>query len=114
MAGYLSPKRFQWVFFADSFFYAFDNHDQTASTPDMGVYIPLQEKMLARYKKQMNVDALPADLAGYENFVRNTMADIQKHGALAVKFEGAYFRTLCFTVPPRAKPDAIYAKYPSG
>jgi hypothetical protein len=114
MAPYLNTKRFHWVFFGDSFFYPFDNHDQTASTPDMGVYIPLQEKMLARYKKQMNVDALPADLAGYENFVRNTMADNQKRGGVAIKFEAAYFRTLYFTDPPREKADAIYAKYHSG
>ena len=114
MAPYLNPKRFHWVFFADSFFYPFDNRDQTASTPDMGVYIPLQEKMLARYKKQMNVDVLPADLAGYGNFVRNTMADNQKRGGVAVKFEAAYFRTLYFSDPPREKADAIYAKYRSG
>jgi hypothetical protein len=114
MAPYLNPKRFHWVFFADSFFYPFDNQEQTASTPDMGVYIPLQEKMLVRYKKQMNVDSLPADLAGYENFVRNTMADNQKRGGVAVKFEAAYFRTLYFSDPPREKADAIYAKYHSG
>ncbi len=114
MAPYLDTKRFHWVFFGDSFFYPFDNHDQTASTPDMGVYIPLQEKMLARYKKQMNVDALPADLAGYEGFVRRTMADNQKRGGVAIKFEAAYFRTLYFTDPPREKADAIYAKYHSG
>jgi uncharacterized protein len=114
MAPYLDPKRFHWVFFVDSFFYPFDNRDQTASTPDMGVYIPLQEKMLARYQNQMKVGALPADLAGYENFVRNTMADNQKRGGVAVKFEAAYFRTLYFTDPPREKADAIYAKYHSG
>ncbi len=125
MPPYLNPKRFHWVFFVDSFFYPFDNHDQTTSTPDMGVYVPLQEKMLARYKKQMagrglylepakDKDALPADLAGYENFVRNTMADNQKRGGVAVKFEAAYFRTLYFTDPPREKADAIYAKYHSG
>jgi uncharacterized protein len=114
MAPYLDPKRFHWVFFVDSFFYPFDNRDQTASTPDMGVYIPLQEKMLARYKSQMKVGALPADLAGYENFVRNTMADNQKRGGVAVKFEAAYFRTLYFTDPPRERADAIYAKYHSG
>jgi len=102
MAPYLDTKRFHWVFFGDSFFYPFDNRDQTASTPDMGVYVPLQEKMLARYKKQMNVDALPANLAGYEDFVRSTMADNQKRGGVAVKFEAAYFRTLYFT-DPRAK-----------
>lgn len=114
MAPYLDTKRFHWVFFGDSFFYPFDNRDQIASTPDMGVYIPLQEKMLSRYKKQLNVDALPADLAGYENFVRNTMADNQRRGGVAIKFEAAYFRTLYFTDPPREKADAIYAKYRSG
>ena len=59
-------------------------------------------------------DALPADLAGYEDFVRNTMADNQKRGGVAVKFEAAYFRTLYFADPPREKADAIYAKYHSG
>jgi hypothetical protein len=60
MASYLDPKRFHWVFFGDSFFYPFDNRDQKASTPDMGVYVPLQEKMLLRYKKQMSMAGLPA------------------------------------------------------
>ena len=41
------PKRFHWVFFVDSFLFPFDNHDQTAKNADMGVYIPLQEKVLS-------------------------------------------------------------------
>ena len=70
---------------------------QTASTPDMGVYVPLQEKMLSRYKKQEGVEGLPADLAGYEVFVRRTIADNQqKRGGVAIKFEAAYFRSLLF------------------
>jgi uncharacterized protein len=117
MAPYLDSKRFHWVFFGDSFFYPFDNRDQTASTPDMGVYVPLQEKMLARYKKQMtnkDKDALPEDLAGYEAFVRNAMADNQKRGGVAIKYEVAYFRSLYFSDPPRERAEAIYAKYHSG
>jgi len=114
MAPYLDAKRFHWVFFGDSFFYPFDNRAQTASTPDMGVYIPLQEKMLARYKKQMNVAALPEDLSGYEAFVRNTMAENQRSGGVAMKFEAAYFRSLYFGDPPREKAEAIYAKYHAG
>ncbi len=114
MAPYLDSKRFHWVFFGDSFFYPFDNRERTASTPDMGVYIPLQEKMLARYKKQMNVKESPADLAGYETFVRNTMAENQKRGGVAMKFEAAYFRSLYFSDPPRENAQAIYAKYHSG
>jgi hypothetical protein len=113
MAPYLDSKRFHWVFFGDSFFYPFDNRDLIRSNPDMGVYIPLQEKMLARYKKQMNVAELPADLAGYEDFVRRTVAENQKRGGVAIKFEAAYFRTLYFSDPPRERAAAIYARYRS-
>jgi hypothetical protein len=115
MPSYLDPKRFHWVFFVDSFFYPFDNTAQTASTPDMGVYVPLQEKMLARYKKLEGVEGLPADLAGYEDFVRRTLTDNQqKRGGVAMKFEAAYFRSLYFTDPPRATAAAIYDKYHAG
>ena len=114
MAPYLDPKRFHWVFFGDAFFFPFDNKDQTASTPDMGVYVPLQEKMLGRWKKQEGVEGLPADLAGYEDFVRRTMADNQTHGGVAIKFEAAYFRTLNFRDPPRAHAEAVYDKYRAG
>jgi len=115
MAPYLDTKRFHWVFFGDSFFFPFDNSQQRASTPDMGVYVPLQEKMLARWKQQEGVQGLPADLAGYEDFVRRTLADNQqKHGGVAIKFEAAYFRTLHFTDPPREQAEALYNKYRAG
>jgi hypothetical protein len=115
MAAYLDPQRFHWVFFGDAFFYPFDNRAQTASTPDMGVYVPLQEKMLARWKKQQGLEGLPEDLAGYEDFVRRTMADNQQnHGGVAIKFEAAYFRSLSFSDPPRAHAAAVYEKYRAG
>jgi hypothetical protein len=114
LAPYLDPKRFHWVFFVDSFLFPFDNRDQTGKNPDMGVYIPLQEKVLHRYMQQENASSLPADLAGYESFVRQTVADNQKRGGVAIKFEAAYFRSLYFSDPPRAKAEAIYAKYRAG
>jgi len=115
MAPYLDPKRFHWVFFGDSFFYPFDNRAEQSSTPDMGVYVPLQEKMLARWKKQEGLEGLPEDLAGYEEFVRRTMTDNQqKHGGVAIKFEAAYFRSLYFGDPPRAHAEAVYNQYREG
>jgi uncharacterized protein len=111
LGPYLDPKRFHWVFFVDSFLYPFDNHDQTGKNGDLGVYIPLQEKVLQRYMKQENVSGLPADLAGYEAFVRQTLTDNQKNGGVAMKFEAAYFRSLYFRDPPRDKTEPIYAKY---
>src|SRR5258708_35004587 len=55
-----------------------------------------------------------ADLAGYETFVRQTLADNQKKGGVAMKFEAAYFRTLYFREPPREKAEAIYAQFRAG
>lgn len=115
MAPYLDTKRFHWVFFGDAFFFPFNNSAQKASTPDMGVYIPLQEKMLARWKKQEGIEGLPEDLAGYEDFIRGTMTDNQQqHGGVAIKFEAAYFRSLYFSDPPRVRAEAVYNKYRSG
>jgi uncharacterized protein len=114
LAPYLDPKRFHWVFFMDSVLFPFDNRAQTAKNADMGVYIPLQEKVLQRYMKQEGVSGLPADLAGYEDFVRRTVADNQKKGGVAMKFEAAYFRSLYFSDPPREKAGEIYAKYHAG
>jgi hypothetical protein len=114
LAPYLDPQRFHWVFFVDSFLFPFDNRDQTGKNGDLGVYIPLQEKVLQRYEKQENIAVIPADLAAYESFVRQTVADNQKKGGVAMKFEVAYFRSLYFSDPPREKAEAVYSKYHSG
>jgi len=114
MPPYLDTRRYHWVFFGDAFFYPFDNSERRSSTPDMGVYVPLQEKMLARWKKQEGVEGLPADLNGYVDFVRKTMADNQKRGGVAIKFEAAYFRSLYFGDPSRDTAEAVYTKYRAG
>jgi hypothetical protein len=114
VARYLDPKRFHWVFFVDSFLFPFDNHGQAGKNGDMAVYIPLQEEVLHRYMKQEGVNGLPVELGGYENFVRQTLADNQKKGGVAMKFEAAYFRALYFGDPPRTAAEGIYAKYHAG
>jgi hypothetical protein len=114
LAPYLDPTRFHWVFFVDSFLFPFDNHAQIAKNGDMAVYIPLQEKVLDRYKTQEGRKTLLSDLTAYETFVRETLADNQKKGGVAMKFEAAYFRSLYFGDPPRERAEAIYAKYALG
>jgi uncharacterized protein len=114
LAPYLDPKRFRWVFFVDAFLFPFDNHGQAAKNGDMAVYVPLEEKVLERYMKRESVNALPADVAGYEAFVRQTLADNQKKGGVAIKFEAAYFRSLYFSDPGQDEAETIYAKYRAG
>ncbi|HEY2462213.1 MAG TPA: amidohydrolase family protein [Candidatus Acidoferrum sp.] len=113
-ATYLNPRRFHWVFFVDSFLFPFDNHAQSAKNPDMAAYMPLQEKVLHRYMAQENISAAPATLADYEAFVRQALADNQKKGGVAIKFEISYFRSLYFSDPPVEQAEAIYAKYHNG
>ncbi len=114
LAPYLDPKRFHWVFFVDSLLFPFSNRAQVAKNGDMAVYMPLQEKVLQRYMNQEKINGLPADLAGYEAFVRQTLIDNQKNGGVAMKFEAAYFRSLHFGDPPRELAESIYAKYRAG
>jgi hypothetical protein len=114
MADYLDPKRFVWVFFADSFMWPFDNAHEAARNPDEAVYIPLQEKMLDRWMTQEGITKLPATFADYLAFITRTLEDNKKKGGIAEKFEVSYFRTLKFGDPSRAEAEAIYGKYVRG
>jgi predicted TIM-barrel fold metal-dependent hydrolase len=114
MADYLDPKRFVWVFFADSFMWPFDNAGVRSRNPDEAVYIPLQEKMLHRWMQQEKVAKLPSSFSAYLDFVTRTLEDNQKKGAIAEKFEVAYFRPAKFGDPSRQEAEAIYKKYAGG
>jgi hypothetical protein len=114
MAGYLDPKRFSWVFFADAFMWPFDNQQQRSRNPDEQVYIPLQEKMLHRWMQQAQLKKLPADFAGYLSFISRTLEENQRRGGIAMKFEVAYFRSTKFGDPPREQAEQIYQHYANG
>jgi uncharacterized protein len=115
MADYLDPKRFVWVFFADSFMWPFDNQKERARNADQGVYMPLQEKMLHRWMEQEHLKQLPASFDDYLKFVTQVLEDNQKNkGAIAMKFEVAYFRSTRFGDPTREQAEAIYKRYVSG
>jgi uncharacterized protein len=115
MADYLDPKRFPWVFFVDSFLWPFDNSKERARNGDQQVFIPLQEKMFHRWMQQEKLSALPASFDDYLKFITQVLEDNQKNkGAIAIKFEVAYFRPLHFNDPPRSEAEAIYKKYVKG
>ncbi len=114
MADYLDPKRFPWVFFADSFMWPFNNERETVRNSDEGVFIPLQEKMLHRWMQQENVGKLPASFADYLKFVTQVLEDNSHRGGIAMKFEVAYFRPMTFSDPTRAEAEDIYQRYVVG
>jgi hypothetical protein len=106
--------RFRWVVFVDPFMFPFNNHD-LAINPDRAVYFPIQEKALHRYMTQAGVSQMPADLAGYEALINKVLEQDKQQGAVAIKFEAPYFRSLVnISDPAREKAEAIYSKYHSG
>lgn len=106
--------RFRFVFFVDPFMFPFDNQ-KLAISPDRAVYFPIQEKALHRYLQQAGVSRLPADFAGYEAAMHRKLELDKQHGAVAIKFEAPYFRSLVdITDPPRERADGIYNKYHAG
>jgi uncharacterized protein len=114
MADYLDPKRFAWVFFADSFMWPFNNERETARNPDEGVFIPLQEKMLRRWMQQENVSRPPATFSDYLKFISQVLEDNARRGGIAMKFEVAYFRPMTFSDPRRDQAEDIYQRYVVG
>jgi uncharacterized protein len=114
MADYLDPKRFPWVFFADSFLWPFDNARESARNPDEGVYIPLQEKMLHRWMQQENVSKLPPDFDNYLKFISQVLEDNKNKGGIAIKFEVAYMRPTTFGDPTREQAADLYRHYVNG
>jgi uncharacterized protein len=115
MADYLDPKRFVWVFFADSFLWPFDNQKERSRNVDEQVYIPLQEKMLHRWMQQEKMAQLPTAFDDYLKFVTQVLEDNQKDkAAIAMKFEVAYFRPTKFADPTRERAEEIYKRYAAG
>ena len=115
MADYLDPKRFPWVFFADSFMWPLDNQRERARNRDEEVYMPLQEKMLHRWMQQENVRKVAARSSpGIWRSSAAVLEDNQKKGGIAMKFEVAYFRSTKFGDPTREQAEDVYQRFVSG
>jgi len=114
MSDDLDPARFKWVFYADSFLFPFDNSGLAARNPDQAAFMPMQTKLVQRFRSQAGLTAWPASLGEYLAFVSRTLDDHKRRGAVAMKFEVAYFRSFVFDDPTREQASAIYDRYRAG
>ena len=107
----LNPKRFLWVPFDDALMLPL-NADAMADTPDRKFFYQREAMLQERYRKQSNVQETPSTLDEYISRVVTPTLDRQKKaGAVAVKFEAAYLRSLNFAEPQQEEARAVYAKY---
>jgi uncharacterized protein len=111
----LDAEHFRWVPFDDALLFPLNNDELAQETPDRKFFFSREEMLLNRYREQLGVAALPATLAGYLSQVVNPLLEHQKQtGAVAVKFEAAYLRSLDFEPASKQDASATYAKYAGG
>lgn len=111
----LSAPRFRWVPFEDALLFPLNNSAIAAYTPDRKIFFAREDSLRLRYMKDLGVSKLPPTLEGYLSQVVTATLEHQKNnGAVAVKFEAAYLRSLNFTRGDRSAADAVYARWASG
>jgi len=111
----LDDARFRWVPFDDALLFPLDTRAEAARTPDLRSLYPKEDSLLQRYLGDLGLSALPRSLDRYIlDVVVRTLKSQRQKGALAIKFEAAYLRSLDFAEPDPARAHRIYAKYVGG
>jgi len=107
----LNPPRFLWVPFDDALMLPL-HADSMADTPDRKFFYQREAMLQERYRKESNVQGTPPTLDEYVASVVVPTLDRQKRaGAVAVKFEAAYLRSLNFAQPQQEEARSTYAGY---
>ena len=111
----LDEPRFRWVPFDDALLFPLNNETLAAETPDRKFFFGRENMLLARYRKEIGVAELPTTLAQYAARVVTPELERQKQtGAVAIKFEAAYLRSLDFQPATEQDAAATYARYVRG
>jgi hypothetical protein len=110
----VEAPRFLWVPYDDALLFPLDNA-AVADTPDRKQFFALEDKLRRQYLAAANIKSLPVTLEEYvRTVVQTTLAQQKQGGAIAVKFELAYLRTLAVENPSPEEAAAIYAKFARG
>ena len=111
----LDAPRFRWVPFVDALLFPLDNSPIAAQTPDRKFFMSREDMLRARYMRDLGISAIPATLGEYlARVVTPTLERQRQSGAVAIKFEVAYLRSLDFGPSAEADAATIYARYAGG
>jgi predicted TIM-barrel fold metal-dependent hydrolase len=90
--------------------YPLNNSGLAAKNSDRKAFYADEDRLLARYLKECGLNEPPAALDDYlKKVVTATLERHKRGGAVAVKFEAAYLRTLEFEDVPQADAARVYA-----
>jgi predicted TIM-barrel fold metal-dependent hydrolase len=111
----LAPPRFRWVPYVDALIFPLDNAGMAALDPDRAAFFPGISSGAERFRREAGFDHLPPTLDAYvEKIVVPSVERAARDGALAIKFEAAYLRSLSFDNPSDADAREVYEKYAAG
>ena len=111
----LTDDHHRWVPFDDALIFPLDNSALAVETPDRKFFFTREDMLRARYLSELGVAALPATLAEYlSRVVTPTLESQKRKGAVAIKFEVAYLRSLDFSSVSQDEAAVIYARHASG
>jgi predicted TIM-barrel fold metal-dependent hydrolase len=107
--GIASP-RFLWVPFEDALLFPLSNSHLASENSDRKSFYALEDRLLKRYLRECGYASAPQSLDEYlRKVVTPTLERHKRGGAVAVKFEAAYLRSLDFEDTPRSEAVRIYA-----
>lgn len=110
----LNPSRFKWVPFDDALIFPFNDEGLGKRDPDRKNFLAAEKKLLKRYLDDAGLTAMPLKLDDYLPFVTRTLEHQKQNGAIALKFEAVYLRTLDFGNPAKADAERIFSIYSGG
>jgi hypothetical protein len=108
----LDRSRFKWVPFIDAYLFPLDNTVYKRQNPDYATFFASEEKLLKRYLEQVETTR-PRAFEAYLRFLHESVGRLKTDGAVAVKFETAYLRSLHFADPSGRQARRIYERYRS-
>jgi hypothetical protein len=112
--GQTAP-RFRWVAFDDALIFPLNNEGAGRINSDYASFYKDETKLLKRYLSELHLTALPGSLNDYvARVVVPTLEHQKASGAVAIKFEAAYLRSLEFADPTEADAARIYERYAKG
>ena len=105
----LAPPRFFWVPFEDALMYPLNNSSLASKNSDYKTFYADEERLLKRYLKECGYAAPPVSFDEYlTKVVTATLERHKRDGAVAVKFEAAYLRSLDFENVSKAEAARLY------
>ena len=102
---------FRWVPYEDALLFPLDNSAAKAVNPDRRALFTMAEQLLRQYLQMTGVNAIPRTLDEYlAKVVTPTLERQARQGAVAIKFEAAYLRSLDFQPGDKKSASAVYAR----